>query len=87
MKKMSILAVTVLLLGLVLFLARCGSSSSGGDSPMWMFNTRLSAIGSTVTPTRLWILTVPIAGTDIPDPDLVLRELSGKPEKSRRTEV
>ena len=30
MKKVSILAVTVLLLGLVLFLARCGSSSSGG---------------------------------------------------------
>jgi hypothetical protein len=30
MKKVSILVVTVLLLGLVLFLARCGSSSSGG---------------------------------------------------------
>ena len=30
MKKMSVLTVTVLLLGLVLFLVSCGSSSSGG---------------------------------------------------------
>ena len=64
MKKVSILARTVLLLGLVLFLARCGSSSSGGDLPMWMFNTRLSAIRLSITPTRPLIIINPITGTD-----------------------
>ena len=64
MKKVSILAATVLLLGLVLFLVRCGSTSSGGGFANVDVDYRLSAIrlihnANTAVDNR-----DPISGTD-----------------------
>ena len=64
MKKMSVLTVTVLLLGLVLFLVRCGSSSSGGGTlPVDVFyqvnGNTISNNANTTVDNR-----DPISGTD-----------------------
>jgi hypothetical protein len=67
MKKVSILATTVLLLGLVLFLARCGGgSSSSGGGGFANVDVQYQVVGNTITnnANTAQDFTDPLTGTD-----------------------
>ena len=81
MKKVSVLAATALLLGVILVLGRCGSSNSGGGFAS--VDVQYQVVGDTIihNPANTAVDNHdPLSGTDTRVLTWFLREFSGEPE-------